>query len=127
MWRQLPLYLRLALALIDACRSSAPTAAHADGAALREYLQLLPQTHAAYRAIINLGFTEAIRATTDAADVYTFWDYTAGAWLRNEGIRIDHLLLSPQAADRLKNATVDRHVRSWEKPSDHVPVRIDLS
>jgi exodeoxyribonuclease-3 len=87
----------------------------------------LPQTHAAYRAIINLGFTEAIRATTDASDVYTFWDYTAGAWRRNDGIRIDHLLLSPQAADRLKSATVDSHVRGWEKPSDHVPVRIDLA
>ncbi len=77
--------------------------------------------------MLNLGLTDAVRATTDAADVFTFWDYTAGAWRRNEGIRIDHLLLSPQAADRLKSATVDRHVRGWEKPSDHVPVRIDLA
>ncbi len=87
----------------------------------------LPQTRAAYRSLINLGLTDAIRATTDADDVFTFWDYTAGAWRRNDGIRIDHLLLSPQAADLLKNATVDRHVRNLEKPSDHVPVRIDLA
>ncbi len=87
----------------------------------------LPQTRSAFRAMLNLGLTDAVRATTDAADVFTFWDYTAGAWRRNEGIRIDHLLLSPQAADRLKSATVDRHVRGWEKPSDHVPVRIDLA
>jgi exodeoxyribonuclease III len=87
----------------------------------------LPQTRAAYRSIVNLGFTDAIRATTDAPDVFTFWDYTAGAWRRNDGIRIDHLLLSPQAADRLKAANVDRHVRGWDKPSDHVPVRIDLA
>lgn len=86
----------------------------------------LPQTRAAYRSLLNIGLTDAIRATTDAPDVFTFWDYTAGAWRRNDGIRIDHLLLSPQAADRLRNAAVDRHVRSWEKPSDHVPVRIDL-
>ncbi|MFN3890479.1 MAG: exodeoxyribonuclease III [Beijerinckiaceae bacterium] len=86
----------------------------------------LPQTRAAFRALMNLGLTDAIRATSDAADIFTFWDYTAGAWRRNDGIRIDHLLLSPQAADRLKSATVDRHVRSWDKPSDHVPVRVDL-
>lgn len=87
----------------------------------------LPQTRAAYRTLLNMGFTDAVRATTDAADVFTFWDYTAGAWRRNDGIRIDHLLLSPQAADRLKSAAVDRHVRGWDKPSDHVPVRIDLA
>lgn len=87
----------------------------------------LPQTRTAFRTLLNLGLTDAIRATTDAADVFTFWDYTAGAWRRNDGIRIDHLLLSPQAADRLKSVNVDRHVRGWDKPSDHVPVRIDLN
>jgi exodeoxyribonuclease-3 len=86
----------------------------------------LPETRTEYRKLIHLGLTDAVRATTDAEDVFTFWDYTAGAWRRNEGIRIDHLLLSPQAADRLRSATVDRHVRGWDKPSDHVPVRIDL-
>jgi len=59
--------------------------------------------------------------------LYTFWDYQAGAWQRNNGIRIDHLLLSPQAADRLRGAAIHKHVRGWEKPSDHVPVSIDLA
>jgi exodeoxyribonuclease III len=87
----------------------------------------LPQTRSKFHALVNLGFTEAIRATTDAADLYTFWDYQAGAWQKNWGIRIDHLLLSPQAADRLAASGADKHVRGWEKPSDHVPVWIDLA
>ncbi len=60
------------------------------------------------------------------SDLYSFWDYQAGAWQKNDGIRIDHLLLSPQAADRLRDAGIDKHVRSWDKPSDHVPVWVDL-
>jgi exodeoxyribonuclease III len=87
----------------------------------------LPQTREKFRALLHLGLTDAVRATTDEAGVYTFWDYQAGAWQKNNGIRIDHLLLSPQAADRLTSAGVDRHVRSWEKPSDHVPVWADLA
>ena len=63
---------------------------------------------------------------SDADDLYTFWDYQAGAWAKDDGIRIDHLLLSPQAADRLVDAGIDRHVRGWDKPSDHVPVYVDL-
>ena len=86
----------------------------------------LPQTRDKFRTLANLGLTDAIRATSDAAGLYTFWDYQAGAWQKNWGIRIDHLLLSPQAADRLAGAGIDKHVRSWEKPSDHVPVWIDL-
>jgi len=86
----------------------------------------LPPTRAAFRRLVNLGFTDAVRATSDADDLFTFWDYTAGAWRRNDGIRIDHILLSPQAADRLASVAIDRHVRGWEKPSDHVPVRVDL-
>jgi exodeoxyribonuclease-3 len=86
----------------------------------------LPQTRERFRALQNLGLTDAIRANTDAAGLYTFWDYQAGAWQKNNGIRIDHLLLSPQAADRLVTAGIDKHVRAWEKPSDHVPVWIDL-
>jgi exodeoxyribonuclease III len=86
----------------------------------------LPQTRARWRALTNLGLTDAIRATTDDAGLYTFWDYQAGAWQKNNGIRIDHLLLSPQAADRLVTAGIDKHVRAWEKPSDHVPVWIEL-
>ena len=76
--------------------------------------------------MLALGFTDALRATTDAGDLYTFWDYQAGAWQKNNGIRIDHLLLSPQAADLLASATVDKAMRAKEKASDHVPVRIAL-
>jgi exodeoxyribonuclease-3 len=86
----------------------------------------LPQTRDKFRALINLGLTDALRAVSDAGGLYTFWDYQAGAWQKNWGIRIDHLLLSAQAADRLTAAGIDKHVRSWERPSDHVPVYIDL-
>ena len=85
-----------------------------------------PETRAKFRALLNLGLTDALRATSDAAGVYTFWDYQAGAWQRNKGIRIDHLLLSPQAADRLAGVTIDKARRGEEKPSDHVPVAVDL-
>jgi exodeoxyribonuclease III len=82
----------------------------------------LPATREKFRALVNLGLADAVRAVSDEAGLYTFWDYQAGAWQRNNGIRIDHLLMSPQAADRLIAAGIDRHVRAWEKPSDHVPV-----
>jgi exodeoxyribonuclease-3 len=87
----------------------------------------LPPTRERFQALVNLGLTDALRATSDARDLYTFWDYQAGAWQKNNGIRIDHLLLSPQAADRLAGTGIDRHVRAWEKPSDHVPVYVDLA
>ena len=86
----------------------------------------LPTTRAKFQALLNLGLTEALRATTDTAGLYTFWDYQAGAWQRNNGIRIDHLLLSPQAADRLRSVAIDKDMRAREKPSDHVPIRIDI-
>ncbi len=86
----------------------------------------LPQTRERYRALLNLGLTDAIRAVSDDAGLYSFWDYQAGCWPKDDGIRIDHLLLSPQAADRLIDAGIDRHVRGWDKPSDHVPVYVDL-
>ena len=86
----------------------------------------LPQTREKFRALLNLGLTDAVRAVSDAGDLFSFWDYQAGSWQKNDGIRIDHLLLSPQAADRLTDAGIDRHVRSWDKPSDHVPVYVDL-
>ncbi|HEY8000133.1 MAG TPA: exodeoxyribonuclease III [Pseudolabrys sp.] len=86
----------------------------------------LPPTRERFRALINLGLTDAIRAVSDARDLYTFWDYQAGSWAKDDGIRIDHLLLSPHAADKLIDAGIDRHVRSWDKPSDHVPVYVDL-
>jgi exodeoxyribonuclease-3 len=85
-----------------------------------------PETRAKFRALTNLGFTDAVRATTDEAGLYSFWDYQAGAWQRNKGLRIDPLLLSPQAADRLVAAGIDKHVRGWDKPSDHVPVFAEL-
>ncbi|WP_075996316.1 exodeoxyribonuclease III [Salaquimonas pukyongi] len=86
-----------------------------------------PESRAAFRQLLNLGFTEAVRNTTDAPQTYTFWDYQAGAWQKNNGIRIDHLLLSPEAADRLKGAAIDKHTRAWEKPSDHVPVWVEFA
>ncbi|KFB09871.1 exodeoxyribonuclease III [Nitratireductor basaltis] len=86
----------------------------------------LPQTREAYRRLVNLGLTDALRATTQEADTYTFWDYQAGAWQKNNGIRIDHLLLSPEAADQLRAVEIAKHTRGWEKPSDHVPVIAEL-
>ena len=86
----------------------------------------LPATRAAFRRITNLGFTDALRATDAAPGVYTFWDYQAGAWQKNNGIRIDHMLLTPQAADRLIACGIDKQVRSREKPSDHVPIWVEL-
>jgi len=86
----------------------------------------LPESRAAFRRIVNLGFTDAFRARVTGPGHYSFWDYQAGAWERNNGIRIDHLLLSPQAADLLRDVQIDRAVRGGEKPSDHVPVWIDL-
>jgi exodeoxyribonuclease-3 len=86
----------------------------------------LPRTRAKFRELVNLGMTDALRAVSDDHGLYTFWDYQAGAWQKNNGIRIDHLMLSPQAADRLTAAGIDKHVRAWERPSDHVPVWIDL-
>jgi exodeoxyribonuclease-3 len=86
----------------------------------------LPETRERFQALLNLGLTDAVRAVTADPGQYTFWDYQAGAWQKNNGIRIDHMLLSPQASDRLMAAGIDRHVRTWEKPSDHVPVWVDL-
>ena len=85
-----------------------------------------PETRESFQALLGLGLTDALRAVTDEGGQYTFWDYQAGAWQKNWGIRIDHLLLSPQASDRLTGVGIDKHVRTWEKPSDHVPVWIDL-
>ena len=85
-----------------------------------------PQTRQAYRRILNLGLTEAFRACNNEPGHYSFWDYQGGAWQKNHGIRIDHLLLSPHAADRLVATTIDKRTRAWEKPSDHVPVVIEL-
>jgi exodeoxyribonuclease-3 len=80
-----------------------------------------PESLERFRKLSNLGLTDAVRAVTDEPS-YTFWDFQAGAWRRNAGIRIDHIMLSPQAADRLEAVTVHKDVRGWDKPSDHVPV-----
>jgi exodeoxyribonuclease-3 len=86
----------------------------------------LPQSRAAYRRLLALGLTDAFRARNAGPGHYTFWDYQAGAWDRNNGIRIDHLLLSPQAADLLRDCQIDKQVRAGDKPSDHVPIWINL-
>jgi exodeoxyribonuclease-3 len=86
-----------------------------------------PETRAAFRRMLNLGFTDAFRACHAEPHRYTFWDYQAGAWTKDHGIRIDHILLSAQAADRLAGCYIERKVRGWEKPSDHVPVLCELS
>jgi exodeoxyribonuclease-3 len=85
-----------------------------------------PESRAAFRALKYVGLTDAYMAMDGRPGGYTFWDYQAGAWQRNHGIRIDHVLLSPQAADRLRNVEIHREVRDREKPSDHVPVVVEL-
>jgi exodeoxyribonuclease III len=99
----------------------------ADPAAWEGDALFLPDTRARFRCLLNLGLIDALRATTDDASLYTFWDYQAGAWQRNLGIRIDHHLLSPRAADRLVEVAIDKERRGEDRPSDHVPVRIELA
>ncbi len=87
-----------------------------------------PESQAAYRRIVNQGWTDALRALhPDEPKLFTFWDYQAGAWQRDAGFRIDHLLCSPQAADRLQSAEVHKWARAEEKASDHAPVCIQLA
>jgi exodeoxyribonuclease-3 len=86
----------------------------------------LPETRAAFRRILHLGYTEAFRARVQGPGHYSFWDYQAAAWEKNNGIRIDHLLLSPQAADLMTDVGIDKAVRAGDKPSDHVPVWVEL-
>lgn len=100
-------------------------AAHPE--AWREDALARPETRAAFRSLLNLGYTEAYRTRSPGPGHYSFWDYQRGAWDRNDGIRIDHLLLTPQAADLLTDTGIDREIRGREKPSDHVPVWIDLA
>ena len=85
-----------------------------------------PEPRRAFRRLLNLGLVDAFRATNQGDGHYTFWDYQAGAWQKNNGIRIDHMLLSPQAADRFRWAAVDGEPRGWGKPSDHTPAIIDI-
>lgn len=99
----------------------APGALPPDDALIR------PQTRAAFRSLIWLGLTDALRALHPAARIWTFWDYQAGCWQRDAGLRIDHALLSPALAERLTSATADKAVRGEEQPSDHVPVVVEIA
>jgi exodeoxyribonuclease-3 len=93
-----------------------------DPFAFRDDALCQPQSRAAFRRIVNLGYTDALMAIDPGPKRYTYWDYQGGALQRNNGLRIDHLLLSPQAADRLLDAGVDKAPRERERPSDHTPV-----
>jgi exodeoxyribonuclease-3 len=84
------------------------------------------ETRQRYRELVFLGLTDALRVFNPQSHLYTFWDYQGGAWQKDNGLRIDHLLLSPQAADRLSASGVDRGPRNKEKPSDHTPVWCEL-
>lgn len=86
-----------------------------------------PESRAAFRRYLNLGLTDAYRALHGQAGAYTFWDYQAGAWPQNKGIRIDHFLLSPETADRLADCAIHKDPRGWDRPSDHTPVQVTLS
>jgi exodeoxyribonuclease-3 len=85
-----------------------------------------PETRARFRRMLWMGLTDAVRITQPEGPAYTFWDYQAGAWARDRGLRIDHALLSPNLADRLISAAPDRSLRGEEQPSDHVPVLVAL-
>ena len=85
-----------------------------------------PETRAAFRTLLWQGLTDAVRALHPQGRIYTFWDYQAGAWRRDAGLRIDHALLSPELAERLVSARPDRDERNEPQPSDHVPVVIEL-
>ncbi len=106
----------------------APTDADVyDPAGWRDDALCRPESRAALRAATHLGLTDAIAATRPGAGHYTWWDYRRAAFETDQGLRIDHLLLSPQAADRLRDAGIDRAPRAWEKASDHTPVWCELS
>jgi exodeoxyribonuclease III len=94
--------------------------------AMAEDALMQPESRAAYRRLLGQGWTDGLRWRWPGGGVWTFWDYQAGAWQRDAGFRIDHLLLSPQAADRLADAGVDKAHRGREKASDHAPTWVRL-
>ncbi len=98
----------------------APGALSAGDALLR------PETRARFRSLLWLGLTDAVRALHPTGPVYTFWDYQSAAWQRDQGLRIDHALLSPEIAERLVSAMPDRHERGEPQPSDHVPLVVEI-
>ena len=97
-----------------------------DPASWREDALTQPEARARLREIIFMGYTDALRQLRPSGADYTFWDYQRGAWQKDDGLRIDHLLLSAQAADRLKDCQVDRAPRGREKASDHTPIWCEL-
>jgi len=86
----------------------------------------LPESRNAYQCIVNLGLTDAYRTLNAEGGRYSWWDYRAGSWAKDQGCRIDHLLLNPQAADLLTASDIDKTPRGWDKPSDHTPVWCEL-
>jgi exodeoxyribonuclease III len=80
----------------------------------------------AFRALTEQGWSDALRVLHPEEKIYTFWDYFRNAWGRDAGLRLDHVLMAPAVADRLCGGGVDRHVRGWEKTSDHAPVWVEL-
>lgn len=98
-----------------------------DPGAWRDDALCQPASRAAFRRLLHLGYVDAIRAVRDEDHQYTWWDYRGRGWAGDKGLRIDHLLLSPQAIDRLTGAGIDREPRGWERTSDHTPVWCELS
>ncbi|WP_375381557.1 exodeoxyribonuclease III [uncultured Sphingomonas sp.] len=94
--------------------------------AMAEDALMQPESRAAFRSLVAQGWTDALRTRQPKGGMWTFWDYQAGAWPRDAGFRIDHLLLSPMAADRLVDAGVDKEYRGREKASDHAPTWVTL-
>jgi exodeoxyribonuclease-3 len=86
-----------------------------------------PESRQLWRSMVNIGYYDAYRILNSGVPEYTFWDYQAGAWPQNKGIRIDHFLLSPKAADKMVNCTIDKAPRGLEKPSDHTPIIVEIS
>lgn len=97
-----------------------------DPAAWRDDALCRPESRHRFRALLNLGLVDAFRVFHTEPHRYSFWDYQQGRWYRDEGLRIDHLLLSPQAADRLRAADIDKDPRGQEKASDHTPVWCEI-
>lgn len=97
-----------------------------DPAAWEEDALFKIETRQAFRALLNLGLSDAFRVFNQEAGQYTFWDYQRGCWPANKGIRIDHFLLSPPLADRLVRCTIDTDPRGWEKASDHTPIIVEI-
>jgi exodeoxyribonuclease-3 len=98
-----------------------------DPVAMRDDALVQPESRARFRALLYLGLTDAYRVFHREPHKYTFWDYQAGRWNRDEGLRIDHLLLSPQAADRIAACDIDKSPRGKDRASDHTPIWCELA